>query len=224
MPTPQITLTGNFQDLFSTADVGGQIIVTLENYGANIPRVSGAGILDKPQVTITADGNGNIPINTKIWGNDVITPSGTYYVVTLLSSLGVLVQSQAYVWNGTLTVDLGSAAPLNPIPPPTIPQLFIVVPFSATPVFNAGLGYPFQVTFQITLTGNVTSSTLTNAGIGQTIGFEIVQDGTGSRTFSWPTNVANPSTVDPGAGVTTAQWFNMNNANRAIPMGPATID
>lgn len=65
------------------------------------------------------------------------------------------------------------------------------VTFSATPAFNAALGS----TFIITLTGNVTSSTITGFSSGQTIIFIIKQDSTGGRTFVWPTSLKNPLTV-----------------------------
>lgn len=54
------------------------------------------------------------------------------------------------------------------------------VSFSATPAFNAALGN-IQA---ITLTGNVTSWTVTNLAVGQMMVWHICQDGTGSRTFA----------------------------------------
>lgn len=66
------------------------------------------------------------------------------------------------------------------------------VTYSATPTFNAALGG----TQAITLTGNVTSSTLTNTIDGQKVKFRIVQDSTGGRSFAWPTNVKGGMTID----------------------------
>ena len=53
------------------------------------------------------------------------------------------------------------------------------VTFSATPTFDAST----TSTFKLTLTGNVTSSTLSNAVAGEPINIEICQHGVGSRTF-----------------------------------------
>lgn len=62
-----------------------------------------------------------------------------------------------------------------------LPQM-VTVPFSATPVYDASTGS----TFKITLTGNVTSSTFTNAKDGMTYTFHICQDGTGLHSHAWP--------------------------------------
>jgi hypothetical protein len=77
------------------------------------------------------------------------------------------------------------------------------VTFSATPTFDASLGN----TQKITLTGNVTSSTLSNATTGQQLDFLICQDGTGSRTFVWPTNVLGGMTIGSTLSKCRAQSF-----------------
>lgn len=61
----------------------------------------------------------------------------------------------------------------------------VVVPFSATPTFNAASGS----TFLITLTGNVTSSTFSNAINGMVYTFHVCQDSSGLHSFAWPANV-----------------------------------
>jgi len=66
------------------------------------------------------------------------------------------------------------------------------VTFSATPVFNLNLG-GIQ---KITLTADVTSSTVSNLRVGQKTVFQIVQDGTGGHSFTWPTNVKGGITID----------------------------
>src|SRR6185437_7016405 len=43
--------------------------------------------------------------------------------------------------------------------------------------------------FQITLTGNVTSSTFTNMAIGQEVTVVLKQDASGGRTFVWPSGL-----------------------------------
>jgi len=83
------------------------------------------------------------------------------------------------------------------------------VTFSATPTFDASLGN----TQKITLTGNVTSSTLSNASTGQTINFLIRQDATGSRTFVWPTNVKGGMTIGATLNTCSAQSFIFDGTN-----------
>lgn len=82
------------------------------------------------------------------------------------------------------------------------------VTFSATPTFDSALGN----TQQITLTGNVTSSTLSSLAAGQQIDFIICQDATGSRTFVWPTNVSGGMTIGATASRCSAQSFRVNAA------------
>lgn len=61
------------------------------------------------------------------------------------------------------------------------------VSFSATPTFTVATAD--IVGFRMTLTGNVTSSTLSGPVAGQDLWFEICQDATGGRTFAWPASV-----------------------------------
>lgn len=56
--------------------------------------------------------------------------------------------------------------------------------FSATPVFNFDLGNIFVMT----LTGNITSSTISNARTGIPITLILKQDATGGRTWVPPAN------------------------------------
>jgi hypothetical protein len=94
------------------------------------------------------------------------------------------------------------------------------VSFSTTPVFDAALGD----TQKITLTANVTSSTLSNASTGQTISFIICQDATGGRTFVWPTNVLGGMTIGSTASKCSAQNFIFDGTNAyALSAGVANM-
>lgn len=77
------------------------------------------------------------------------------------------------------------------------------VAFSATPVFDGSVAN----TFKITLTGNVTSSTLVNVAAGQPLNFIICQDATGARTMSWPANLKGAMTIGSTASKCSAQSF-----------------
>ncbi len=94
------------------------------------------------------------------------------------------------------------------------------VAFSATPTFDASRGN----TQKITLTANVTSSTLTNASAGEQINFIICQDATGGRTFVWPTNVLGVMTIGATASKCSAQSFIYDGTNAyATTAGVANI-
>jgi hypothetical protein len=93
------------------------------------------------------------------------------------------------------------------------------VAFSATPTFDASLGN----TQKITLTGNVTSSTLSNASAGQWLYFLICQDSTGARTFAWPANVKGGMTIGSAASTCSAQSFVFDGTN-AYAVSPGVSD
>ena len=84
-----------------------------------------------------------------------------------------------------------------------------VVTFSSTPTFDAKLGN----TQKITLTGNVSSSTLSNATAGEQVNFVICQDGNGSRTFAWPSNVKGGMAIGSTASKCSAQNFLFDGTN-----------
>ena len=70
--------------------------------------------------------------------------------------------------------------------------------------FDAGLGN----TFEVTLTANVTSSTLSNAQPGQWLNLIVCQPSTGGPfTFSWPASVHGGMTIGTTAGKCSAQSF-----------------
>lgn len=75
--------------------------------------------------------------------------------------------------------------------------------FSATPIFdgsNAG-------TFELTLTGNVASSTFANLTPGYCYTFILKQDTIGNRTFVWPVGFIGAMTIDGTASATNVQQF-----------------
>jgi hypothetical protein len=80
---------------------------------------------------------------------------------------------------------------------------FGTVAFSATPVFDFSKGD----TQMITLSGNVSSSTLVNAQAGQSLLFIVCQDATGARTFVWPASVKGGGVIGATAGKCSVQEF-----------------
>jgi hypothetical protein len=96
------------------------------------------------------------------------------------------------------------------------------IAFSATPAFPAVSQIQL---FEITLTGNVTSSTLTLAGLvaPAIIIFEITQDATGGRTFAWPANVLGGAVINAGANETTSQLFYYDGTN-VIALGAGMVN
>jgi hypothetical protein len=99
----------------------------------------------------------------------------------------------------------------------TIPTGMVLVSFSTTPVFDASIGLEFK----LTLTGNVTSSTFINGTLGPSlIAFRLVQDGAGSRTFTWPSNVRNGGIVNDLANGRSSQLFAVDSDGSLDAVGP----
>jgi hypothetical protein len=97
----------------------------------------------------------------------------------------------------------------------------VTVPFNVSPSFNAA-AFLFP-TFLMTLTANVTSSSVTGAAAGQIITFVITQDGTGGRTFAWPPNFKGASAIAPDPSSVSVQSFVFDGTNfRATGAGSTT--
>lgn len=87
------------------------------------------------------------------------------------------------------------------------------VTFSATPTFDFSKGN----TQMLTLTGNVTSSSLVNATAGERLLFILCQDAAGSRTFVWPASVKGGGAIGTIANKCSVQDFVWDGASaRAV--------
>ena len=220
--TPQITLTATLMD-YSGAQIGSSatpayLRVALCGFGQSLPRIAGTAMIGK-----IASWPGDIAytgsqITVMLWGNDVIAPAGTYYAIAILDANKNVIQSGIYQFTGTQTIDLSNAVQI--VQPGLSPYPFyVLVPFSSTPVF-LGQSSPI-ITFEMTLTGAVTSSSLSNLVVGQLVTFIIHQDATGSHPFTFPAAAVNSGIVNPAANSTSVQTF-VFNVTKLTPTGPMT--
>ena len=86
-------------------------------------------------------------------------------------------------------VGIGTTAPATTLDVDgAIRSTLTPVTFSTTPTFDAALGNSFKMT----LTDNVSSSTITNPQAGQEIVLILCQDSNGLHTMAWPTNLSLP--------------------------------
>jgi hypothetical protein len=125
---------------------------------------------------------------------------------------------------GDNTYDLDSigpfdpAQPLPPLPPLIINQLLLIA-FSPTPVFPCDQ----YTALAITLSGDVTSSTLTGQVAGNLYTFIITQDATGGWAFVWPGAMINATPVNPTPrSITIQTCVCLANNGPLLPIGPAT--
>jgi hypothetical protein len=125
MTTPAITLEAMLQDVsgnaLGSAANPAQLRIALCGYGNQLPRIAGTALIAAvgPLYLQVVGGS----ITAMLWGNDAITPAGTYYDIALLDTSGNVVQSGLYQLTGSGTFQLSSLTPLNP-PPPAIPAPF----------------------------------------------------------------------------------------------------
>jgi hypothetical protein len=151
----------------------------------------GTGTVTSVNASIT----GSTLLSLSVSGNPIVT-SGT-----LVFTVNFANQAANTFLRGPSS---GGTGPIvaGPIVPKDLPGL-VSVAFSATPTFDASAGNSFAMT----LTGNVTSGTITNATAGQTITFIITQDGTGGWTFAFPSNVKGESNIGADAASVSVQSF-----------------
>jgi hypothetical protein len=114
--TPQITLTATLDDIngaaAGTVANPAKLRIALCGFGLVIPQIQGTATLAKIGPTDYLSTGGLLTV--LLWGNDVITPLGTYYTVTILDGEDNIVQSGMYQFTGTLTIDLSNAPQIVP--------------------------------------------------------------------------------------------------------------
>jgi hypothetical protein len=125
--TPQITITANLQQVTGSIDAASAVF-ELVNFGSTVPRISGTCLILQISTKAVADGSGNISVT--LWGNDVITPAGTYYTVTYYNESGGQVAKVPYQFVGSGSFDLSTLIPIgeqvvaNQTPNSAIPGIF----------------------------------------------------------------------------------------------------
>ena len=202
-------VTGDLKSVISGNNEAGSIEVILCGYGSQVPRQNNLSLVARPTSTaseVPVDAAGTFSFS--VMGNDYIQPAGTYYTITVRDANGDVVQCAAYLFLGDNDYDLNTINPFDPTQPPSplppliIPQLLVIG-------YNPTVDFPGDqyTAFQITLQGDVTSSTLTNMVPGNLYTFIIIQDGAGGHRFTWPANVHNGAAADPEASSTTTQTF-----------------
>lgn len=135
-PTPDVTLDFTLLDYqgneLGTATQPAWLQIALCNYGSNLPRVEGAGIIGEVSSWFVNIPYFGTPGSIELWGNDQITPAGTYYAVSVLDTNKNVVQTQLYIFDAG-TYDLSTATPINPPNPPGIPSLELAACSGAVP-------------------------------------------------------------------------------------------
>lgn len=121
MPTsPNYTLTGTIVTPSATPDLG-YALLELKNFTNSFPIISGTAAIAETAIKAICNGSGHFSI--LVFGNDQITPSSTYYTITLFSADGSVSFPQDYLLTGGGSNDLTTLTPITitPLAPPQIP-------------------------------------------------------------------------------------------------------
>lgn len=94
----------------------------------------------------------------------------------------------------------------------------LTVSWSPTLVFDCSRANGFSVT----LAGNVTSLTVSNASAGQLVTMSFIQNATGNFTVAWPSNVRNAG-LTSGVSKTNIQAFLVGSDLNLRALGPMTV-
>jgi hypothetical protein len=108
-----ITLTANLETIIGGAESAGWLRITLCGFGPVLPSVPGTCMLaDAGVPQLVGPQVGSTPISVQLYGNDVITPSSTFYEVAVLDANQNVVQCGNYKFTGSGTYDLSNAVQL----------------------------------------------------------------------------------------------------------------
>jgi hypothetical protein len=223
-----LTMPAEFSVAGSPITTSGTFAVSKSNQNANLVYAgpsSGGAAAATFRALVTADlpaGVGSVTsVALTLTGSALLTLAVSGSPITTSGTLGLTVnfanQAAHAFLAGPATGSSSGPITARVIVPADLPGQ-VATSFSATPVFDASAG----TSFTITLTGNVTSSSVTNPTAG-IITFIITQDGTGGRTFVWPANVKGESNIGSDANSVSVQSFIYDGTNwRAT--GPGSVN
>jgi hypothetical protein len=126
--TPNITLTATLLDYsgntIGTSAQPAWLRIALCGFGGVLPAIAGTGNITKITSWFVDIPFTGTALSVKLWGNDQISPSGTYYAISLLDTQKNVLQTGIYQFTGTQTIDLSNAPQI--VQPP-VPQIFNLV-------------------------------------------------------------------------------------------------
>lgn len=210
--TPNITLNARLNDILNNADNGAVLHIELVGFGSQIPK-AGASVIARTSDDLTVSGGLVVAV---IWGNDQITPAGTYYIMQVRDDNGNVIQTNSYqLMGGPRTVDLATEPSFNPPPLPSYPPI-IDIPYSANPVIDLSLGFFFRMT----LTGDATFTATNPVAIGQEFAVLLLQDGVGGHHVTWSGILAGNVDVDPTASKKNLFKFKYDGSQALLTGAP----
>lgn len=165
-------------------------------------------------VTLTNTDVGAAPVNTALTD----AAASSTLPATASTALTALLQTvrNCLKWLVSNTVQLTGAQTVDGAKTYTGKALFAgaattssIPAHSATPTFDCAASNVFE---PATMTGNITSITLTNATVGQTVQIRFQQDATGGRTCAVPSGAKIDGSINTGAN--RVSWLIMTYSYR----------
>lgn len=224
--TSTTTATWKSGHIFSTNWVGVPVTINSVPYLITAVAAAPTGNFTVSGLTVTRSTGPNFDT---AWVGKYIKLGPSYYfpisavggvsTMTITNPIGVTVPASG-VWalrgsvSATLGVSAGTQSGVTFLIPPHViypPDNAVMqtLTFSATPVFDAAQGN----TMKITLSANVTSSTLANGVDGQVVTLMIIQDPSSARTFAFPSNVVGSTAISATLGSYNIQSFVKSGGN-----------
>jgi hypothetical protein len=152
--------------------------------GAAIAAISSAA---NENIAINAKGSGQISIGNGSTGPVVIGGAGGGTTVTALTVTGGFTAAGQVDFSDIASTSLATAAQYMAGTANVVVPASVVYQAEATTTFGATTTFDFStfINTAVTLTGNITTMTLSNVKAGQSGMITFIQDGTGSRTTVW---------------------------------------
>ena len=210
-------INGNIQDGKGNL-LDGSLVMQLT---ADATLVGSAGVVVSAIPLTFQVRAGQLLGSCKLYSNAELSPQTQYTVI--FYDLNGSRTNNPVLWQfdqaAGSTVDIGTMTATTPGGPSvSFPFGKQTVTFASTVVF---LGTTYN-SFELTLTGNVSSSSFTGSVPGLYT-FKFIQDATGGRTFAWPANFHNADVVDTTPNAISVQSFYFDGTN-AYPAGPMTTN
>ena len=149
-----------------------------------------------------------------------LAPSATmnkfyYQASTFIAAFGQMLATKGYS-NSDASLPTLAAVLANVLTEADMGAQIVSVPYSPTPAFNAAGNNGFQMT----LTGNITASTISGVSPGQLLAFYFVQDSVGGRTVSWPSSFVGALQPDAAASSVSVMLFRADMGGIARAVSP----
>lgn len=142
-----------------------------------------------------------------------------YQLSTFVAALGQSLANKGYTVSDVSLANLTTVL-ANLITKADLGASITTVGYATAVSFNAATISPILGVFELTLTGNVSSSALSNFTPGQVIIFIVVQDGVGGRTFAWPPQVTGGLPIGSAPNAKTVQAFIVTEESAVVPLVP----